>query len=229
MEFSIVKNTMYISFIIQIVTLVIGVSAQFIKLKPHQLILKQALFLENFVQLIEGTFYFWFIYFYTKNVDKIDIAKYRYYDWFLTTPTMILSTIAFFYYNNNNLTKKHIDIISFFKNDFFKIIELFFYNFNMLIFGFLQEINVIKIIISTFFGFVFFALLFYKMFIYYVNNNLYNIIIFYSMFIIWALYGIAAIFNSRLKNASYNILDTFSKNFYGLFLSFIVYKLSISN
>jgi len=229
MEFSIVKNTMYISFIIQIVTLVIGVSAQFIKLKPHQLILKQALFLENFVQLIEGTFYFWFIYFYKKNVDKIDIAKYRYYDWFLTTPTMILSTIAFFYYNNNNLTKKHIDIISFFKNDFFKIIELFFYNFNMLIFGFLQEINVIKIIISTFFGFVFFALLFYKMFIYYVNNNLYNIIIFYSMFIIWALYGIAAIFNSRLKNTSYNILDTFSKNFYGLFLSFIVYKLSISN
>ena len=45
------------------------------------------------------------------------------------------------------------------------------------------------------------------------------------MFSIWFLYGIAAMFNFRLKNAGYNILDLFSKNFYGLFLSYLIYKI----
>ena len=217
MKNNIVKNTMYISFITQIVTLFIGISAQFIKLKPYQIILKEALFLENFVQFIEGTFYFWFIYFYNNNVDKVDIAKYRYYDWIFTTPTMILSTIAYFYYNNNSLNKKVINIITFLKNDLYKIIELFFYNFNMLLFGYLQETNIIKLIISNFFGFVFFGLLFYKIFIYYAKFSKKNLFIFYVMLIIWSLYGISANFNSKLKNASYNILDIFLKIFMDYF------------
>ena len=96
----IVKNTMIFSFFIQIVTLIIGVIAQFIKVPNHKNILKNALLLENIVQFIEATFYLWFIYFYKNNVDKVDIAKYRFYDWFLTTPTMILSIIIYFHYNN---------------------------------------------------------------------------------------------------------------------------------
>ena len=80
----IVKNTMIFSFFIQIVTLIIGVFAQFIKVPSYKYILKNALLLENIIQFIEAMFYLWFIYFYKKNVDKVDIAKYRYYDWFLT-------------------------------------------------------------------------------------------------------------------------------------------------
>ena len=114
----IVKKTMIISFIAQILTLFIGISAQFIKLQPNQIILKQALALENIVQFIEGSFYLWFLYFYTKNVDLVDIAKYRYYDWYLTTPTMILSSIAYFAYNNNKLQN-----ISFTLFDFIKMIK----------------------------------------------------------------------------------------------------------
>ena len=49
----IVKKTMIISFIAQILTLFVGVSAQFIKLQPSQIILKEALALENIVQFIK--------------------------------------------------------------------------------------------------------------------------------------------------------------------------------
>ena len=43
---------------------------------------------------------------------------------------------------------------------------------------------------------------------------------------IWSIYGIAALFNFKIKNAFYNILDIFSKNFYGLFLAYLVYSLA---
>ena len=52
-----VKNTMVISFLAQIVTLFIGINAQFVMLDPKDVILKQALALENLVQFIEGSFY----------------------------------------------------------------------------------------------------------------------------------------------------------------------------
>lgn len=222
----IVKKTMIISFIAQILTLVIGISAQFIKLQPNQIILKEALALENIVQFIEGSFYLWFLYFYTKNVDLVDIAKYRYYDWYLTTPTMILSSIAYFAYNNNKLQNNDFTIFNLIKKDQNKILELFGYNLGMLFFGYLQEINIINILVSTLIGFGFFFLLFYKMYIYYVVESIENYFIFFLMASIWSIYGIAALFNFKIKNAFYNILDIFSKNFYGLFLAYLVYSLA---
>mgnify|MGYP001177734461 FL=1 len=222
----IVKKTMIISFIAQILTLFIGISAQFIKLQPNQIILKQALALENIVQFIEGAFYLWFLYFYTKNVDVVDIAKYRYYDWYLTTPTMILSSIAYFAYNNNKLQNISFTLFDFIKNDQKKILELIGYNFGMLFFGYLQEINIINILVSTLIGFGFFFLLFYKIYIYYVIRSQENYVIFFLMASIWSIYGIAALFNFKIKNAFYNILDIFSKNFYGLFLAYLVYSLA---
>jgi bacteriorhodopsin len=222
----IVKKTMIISFIAQLLTLFIGISAQFIKLQPNQIILKQALALENIVQFIEGAFYLWFLYFYTKNVDVVDIAKYRYYDWYLTTPTMILSSIAYFAYNNNKLKNNDFTIFDFIKKDQNKILELFCYNLGMLFFGYLQEINIINILVSTLIGFGFFFLLFYKIYIYYVAESIENYFIFFLMASIWSVYGIAALFNFKIKNAFYNILDIFSKNFYGLFLAYLVYSLA---
>ena len=221
----IVENTMIFSFVAQVVTLFIGISAQFIKLAKKQLILQQALLLENVVQFIEGCFYLWFIFFYSKNVNKIDIAKYRYYDWVLTTPTMILSAIAYFYYNNMKNTNYELNIFKLINENLHKLGEIFSYNFFMLFFGYLQEINVINIWYSSTIGFGFFGLLFYKIFKYFVRFSRENYLIYFIMFAVWFLYGIAAMFNFRLKNAGYNILDLFSKNFFGLFLSYLIYKI----
>jgi hypothetical protein len=220
-----VKNTMVISFLAQIVTLFIGITAQFVMLDPKDIILKQALALENVVQFIEGSFYLWFILFYLNNVDKTDIAKYRYYDWVLTTPTMILSAIVYFQYNNLKHQDQEFTLLEFLKSDKNKVLELFGYNFGMLAIGYLQEIGLVHIALSTFIGFGFFFMLFIKIYNYYVKQSSTNYLIFYLMASIWSLYGIAAIFKFKLKNACYNILDIFSKNFYGLFLAYLVFSL----
>jgi hypothetical protein len=220
-----VKNTMVISFLAQIVTLFIGITAQFVMLDPKDIILKQALALENVVQFIEGSFYLWFILFYLNNVDKTDIAKYRYYDWFLTTPTMILSAIVYFQYNNLKHQDQEFTLLEFLKSDKNKVLELFGYNFGMLAIGYLQEIGLVNIAISTFIGFGFFFMLFIQMYNYYVKQSSANYLIFYLMASIWSIYGIAALFKFKLKNACYNILDIFSKNFYGLFLAYLVFSL----
>lgn len=224
---ALVKNTLIISFFAQIITLFLGLSAQFLVLAKKHTILKHALALENIVQLVEGSFYLWFILFYIKNVDKTDIAKYRYYDWFITTPTMILSTIAYFHYNNTKDTyEEGFTLLEFIKTNKENIIEIFSYNFGMLIFGYLQEIGLINILLSTGFGFLFFGLMFYKIYAYYAKKSSSNLFIFFIMLLIWSIYGIAALFKFNIKNAFYNILDIFSKNFYGLFLTYLVYSLA---
>ena len=95
----------------------------------------------------------------------------------------------------------------------------------MLLFGFLQEIKKISIYYSTSFGFIFFGFLFYYIYKYFVLDISDNYFIFYAMFIIWGLYGVAALFKNKIKNTLYNILDIFSKNFYALYIAFIVYNL----
>ena len=48
-------------------------------------------------------------------------------------------------------------------------------------------------------------------------------IYFYFLFF-WSLYGIAAILPYKIKNTCYNILDLFSKNFFGLFLTYVIFN-----
>ena len=39
---------------------------------------------------------------------------------------------------------------------------------------------------------------------------------------IWAIYGIAALLPYKVKNSMYNILDLLAKNFFGIFLSYLL-------
>ena len=56
----------------------------------------------------------------------------------------------------------------------------------------------------------------YKYQVFYTTKT--DFFLFYFMFIVWGLYGIAALFDVYSKNLCYNILDIISKNFYGLFI-----------
>jgi bacteriorhodopsin len=46
--------------------------------------------------------------------------------------------------------------------------------------------------------------------------------IFWIMFGLWSIYGLAFLCPTTIKNISYTILDVFAKNFFGIFLSFII-------
>ena len=219
-----IKESALFSIIFQLLILIISVYFSFYKIDKKSNILKETLILENIVQTIELAFYIIVIYLFYNKFDKIDVAKYRYYDWIITTPIMILTTIIYFEYNNFKHTEKILSIVNFVKNNITNIVKLFVLNFFMLLFGFLKELNIISLFKSTFFGFLFFILLFYYIWKDYAINSSSNNFIFFTMLIIWSLYGIAAIFNNKIKNTSYNILDIVSKNFYALYLSYIIYN-----
>jgi hypothetical protein len=95
---SLVKQTIYLSLFAQFVALIIGFYTLTLKIPDYANVLKEVLGIENIVQLIEFLFYTWFSFFVTRNLDKFDMAKYRYYDWFFTTPIMLLSTMLYFDY-----------------------------------------------------------------------------------------------------------------------------------
>ena len=219
-----VKTTMFISFYTQVATLLVGLSALLVKLPNNMLILREVLILENLAQLIEGSFYIWFLFFDKVNVDVVDITKFRYYDWFLSTPIMLISMIAYFQYNNTKNNLINLNLVNLIKSNYNNITKILTYNFVMLLTGYLYEINLSNIFTSFIIGFIFFILLFLQLYISFAIKSNKNTIIFFLMLIIWSLYGFAILFNYKIKNALYNILDLFSKNFYGLFLSYLIFK-----
>ena len=94
-----ILQSAYISLIIQIITGLITFAGIFIKLKPEDYILTEILILETVVQFIEFSFYIWLI-FALNSASETLITPVRYFDWIITTPTMLLTTIFFMEYNN---------------------------------------------------------------------------------------------------------------------------------
>jgi len=94
----------------------------------------------------------------------------------------------------------------------------------MLLFGLLEELGILNRYISLLLGTYFFLLSFYSIYKNYVLLNSKNNNLFYFIFIVWAIYGIIYLLPYNYRNTSYNILDIFSKNFYGLFLFYKILK-----
>ena len=211
----------YISLIIQFITGVISLYGIFIPLPFKDRILREILILETIVQVIEFIFYVWLVVsFYKINYD---VTYVRYFDWFWTTPVMILSTIYFFEY----ITYESTSILDITIKDFSYLSLIIICNFLMLLFGFLGEIKKIYKSISIIFGFIFLFATFYLIYDKYVGDKLLNKLLFFSMLFIWILYGIAFLLPYSKKNTMYNILDIFSKNIYSVFIFLKIYYTSI--
>ena len=107
------------------------------------------------------------------------------------------------------------------------VIWIAIYNFLMLLIGYLHEIGVVDIWVSTIVGFIFLGLSFRTIYSEYAVGSMANMPIFWLMAILWSLYGVAAALPPRYKNFMYNILDIFSKNFYGLYLVYVIYQVRV--
>ena len=207
----------YISLIIQLITGFICLYGIFIPLAFKDIILREILILETIVQFIEILFYIWLVmYFYKINYD---VTYVRYFDWFLTTPIMLLSTIFLFEYMSNN----SISIFEIITKDFYYLSLIIICNFFMLLVGFLGEIKKMYKSISVLLGFIFLLSTFYFIYDKYVGDNIINKLLFFYIFFIWILYGIAFMLPYSKKNTMYNILDILSKNLYSLFIFFKIY------
>jgi bacteriorhodopsin len=211
-----VKLTTYISILIQFITGIYAYIGIGYKLPPEHTILVEALKIELFVQIVEVLFYIGLV----LRFNIQNMATVRYYDWFITTPTMLFTTILIYTYiaNNGNNTKEILTIRNFIKKHINTLLWIILSNFLMLLFGYLGEIGTIPIETATVFGFIFLMItiqLIYTEFAIYLKDNFKLFIIFV---IVWSLYGIVYLFPAIYKNITYNFLDIIAKNFFGIFL-----------
>jgi hypothetical protein len=247
----IVRHSANASLIVQVITAIIDLYVLTLRIPKTYLVLKQLLILEFVVQLVEGTFYVWLV----RSFHSIEnITPYRYYDWYLTTPTMLITFSIYLIYlktkENNSKNQetlvenqeetsetqenkeKTIDID---KNDgFFTILKnnstvlsyILILNVIMLTFGMLNEHRILNKYIAVFGGFIPFVMLFYLIYENYAKYSEKGRNLFVYFATIWSFYGVAALMPYHWKNIAYNILDLFSKNFFGIYLAYILWQVS---
>lgn len=188
-------------------------------LPVKDLILQTVLWIETIVQVIELAFYTWYSYHFHSVAEA---TFYRYHDWAVTTPLMLLSTMI--YYDYQNKPDEVVTLKSFWEEHWKEVLLVFAFNLVMLAFGYLYERNVIGLLASQTVGFAGYAGTFYVIWDRFASKTASNLPLFWFMTIVWGFYGIAAFFPPTLKNTAYNLLDVVAKNFYGVFLSYLIYQ-----
>jgi len=264
MEKNVFKRTylhlsLKVSVAVQIISMVVQFFPMFMSVPPAYMILKQLLFLENIVQVIQGSFYAWLVY----NIkNETNITSKRYMDWVITTPIMLITLICYMIFlrtnneNNKNIetmqnmhdiqdiekTQKQIDIFSILRENSAVIITIVLLNALMLLFGYLGEINVIPVIWGILLGFIPFVIYYYLIYNNFVksdtntntntsntqsniNTTILKLFLYFVFF--WSLYGLIGFLPYYVKNTLYNIIDLFSKNFFGILLSYLIFTNSV--
>lgn len=209
------KFTFNISIYIQLLGIIIIPLGFLVPFKKEKITLYNCLQLETIVNVIELLSYIIIGYFVATTPD---IAYMRYYDWFVTTPLLLFSVILYFQYLKNK--KSTINTIISDKHNRNLYIKIIVYNTLMLLSGFLGELHIIPKPFATIIGFLFFILLFKELWKFAEGDERSERFFKYFM-TLWSFYGISYMFQSKIKNTGYNILDLFSKTFYGLL---ILYK-----
>ena len=216
--------TLVISIIVQIITGIIEIGAFFVKVPTIYFLIKQLLLLELVVQIIEGSFYFWLAYNFTK---VLNVTPKRYIDWSITTPTMLITLMMYLIYLNKMVENNtsDLDFFTILKDNSSIFIPVIILNWLMLLFGYLGEMKIIPVFLGVFLGFIPFLIYYYIIYVNYVNQSQSEngYLLFWYFFFFWSLYGIVAVLPYYVKNTFYNILDLFAKNFFGLFLSYLIF------
>lgn len=217
-------NSLYFSIFVQIITVSIGLFGLTLQLSPADEILRSLVGMETLVSSIQLSFYTWYSYHFK---DVAEATFYRYHDWVITTPIMLLTTMIYYDYNNEPENPKTVQ--SFWEKHQMKILTVFAFNAMMLAFGYLYEIGKLDLFTSNSMGFIGLIGSFYVIYDSFASKNVKNLPLFLFMSVIWGLYGIAATLSPLWKNIAYNLIDTISKNFYGIYLTYLAYQKSTQN
>ncbi len=233
MAANIIFITGVLSLIIQIVTGIFDFYVIGLVIPQGLNIIRDLLILEFLVQVIEGAFYVWMVF----NFSQIsNITPIRYYDWFITTPTMLFSYSFYLLYLRARENGTEIgygtgenSFLNLVYDNLHILIPIFILNGLMLMFGYLGEIGKLERYTATFLGFIPFLIYFYIIYVNYVGQSLTSIWVFWVFFGIWAFYGVASLMTYNVKNIMYNILDLFAKNFFGIYLALLLFNTQSSS
>ena len=166
--------------------------------------LRNLLNIETSVSFVASLFYSFFL-------QKIDdgritltqITPYRYLDWAITTPMLLLVLMMFLQ------TPVHLPT-------FLTAVAL---NYGMLASGYLGETDQISKLSGSAIGFLFFAALIgLLLYTYSSGFTRVDTLIFSIFTLVWSLYGMVYWLDEKNKNLAYNALDVIAKVFFGLFI-----------
>jgi bacteriorhodopsin len=217
-----VYNSLLLSVIVQVITGIIDAIGLFVNVPYKFSFLKKLLKAEFTVQIIEGSFY---VYWLNDFKNIANITPKRYIDWVFTTPTMLVTLMFYLIFlNTPDNNKGELKYFELFGKEFKTIAVILILNWMMLLFGYLGEVSVIPITLGVFLGFIPFIIYYYMIYKNYVEIGDTSLKIFTYFVFFWSIYGIVALLPYELKNTCYNILDLFSKNFFGLFLTYLIIK-----
>jgi len=209
------NNVLKMSFMITYILLLTTATITFIEaMRTTDPTIRHIFNLETCISIVAGYFYWLFV----NKVDEAEknnsplnwaeITEFRYIDWSITTPMMLLALSVVLGYN----TKININFVY--------ILTIMILNYFMLGVGYLGEINVISRLQGLVVGFFAFFALFYMIFMKFLNSkyNLFNYVLYWAYFVLWGIYGIAYMFGEENKNIIMNLLDLKAKCLMGLFL-----------
>lgn len=154
--------------------------------------------LSSFVTMIASMHYYLMV------QNKTNVHVYRYFDWFFTTPVLLIDLCLM------------LDIY-----DPVFVFELVLYNTAMLGIGFMGELGYIGILPSTVIGFVPLGIMFVR-----IRNKLMaqshtneQLTLFNTFFGLWSLYGVNNLVTNRvISNSVFNVLDFLTKGAFGLYI-----------
>ena len=212
-----------ISLIIQFIIGIIDYLGINLKVDSKDEILKDLLKLEVVVQIVEFIFYVWLIFYFNKVSQNI--TPFRYLDWGITTPLMLITLSAFLKHDGS--TKDRLsDFLSKHKDSVVKIVVL---NSAMLLCGLLGEFGYLSVYTAAALGFIPFVLNFKYIKDTFLGETLdkQKKAVFTWFVFFWSLYGVFSTMSYTIKNTGYNILDIFAKNFFGLFLAYVIRSKSL--
>ena len=219
MNQKIIQTTGSASLAVQIITMIVDSYVLIIPTKPENRAFKRLLFIESVVNFVELTFYVWMV----TNFSKIkNITRYRYLDWIFTTPTMLFTYVMYVLITYKKEKHEPYDLLTLVSREKYTIAIILVLNWFMLYFGWLGETGKMNTNVSTLVGFIPFIAMFYLIYDNYARHTSIGNSTFLYFVTVWGLYGFSALMSYKLKNVMYNILDLFAKNFFGLFLAYIV-------
>ena len=201
------------SFVITYILLLTTGTITFIEaMRTQNPAVRHVMNLETCISIVAGYFYYVFVQKiedFSKNdkpIDWADITITRYIDWSITTPMMLL-VLSLVLGQNSNTPVKLLVIGS--------VVLL---NYIMLFIGYLGETGAMVHQTAMILAFIPFILMFAIIFMTFVKPKyVFANYALYTVFVsIWAIYGIAYMFNEEYKNIAMNVLDCIAKCFVGL-------------
>lgn len=215
-------QTLVLSVIVQVVTGIIEVGSLLVKVSSANAVLRDLLWMEVIVQVIEGMFYVWLL---VQFQAVSNVTPKRYIDWCITTPTMLITLMVYLQFlaaQERGEDTSEFRLWQVLQDQAWPLLQIVSLNWLMLLFGYLGEAGILPTVVGVLLGFVPFLWYYWQIYTQYAASTQHGQPLFWYFFFFWSLYGVVALLPYNLKNACYNVLDLFAKNFFGLFLSYLI-------